>query len=106
MQGVREVAGEVIDRGGGIHEQDRPVHSRCNDLPGKLEPFLPGRAKDMDMAAVILDTAEIQCNGRCPPGAVRLDMLRFGVDGLDQRGLSRPKCTKNDNFQFFSSAIR
>ena len=54
----------------------------------------------MDVAAVLLDAAEVQRDRCCSAGAVRLDMFRFGVDGLDKRGLSCPKGTKNDNFQF------
>ena len=104
MQGVREVASEVIDLRSCIDKKDRPVHTGCNDLPGEFETFLPGCAKDMDVAAVLLDAAEVQRDRCCSAGAVRLDMFRFGVDGLDKRGLSCPKGTTI--FSFLSAAIR
>jgi hypothetical protein len=104
---IVEVLDELIHGGGYIHEQDRPVHAFPDDPPGKLEPLLPRGAVQVDSFFTDLHPAVIERDGRGAPGALGLDMLCLRVKRLDQRGLSDPERTKNDNIVlFFAITLR
>ena len=69
------MAGEFVHGTGTINKQDRPVNIFRYDLPCKIESLLPQGSVDMDTAAIILDSSQIECNSCCASGTICLNMF-------------------------------
>lgn len=96
---------EVVEGHGGIDRKHRSVHAGGDDLPGKLEPFLPGRAKEVDVRSLFRILTKSGAPVVVPPAQSPSPSVNSGSKVRISIVFPAPKAPDTTIFGF-SSAIR